>query len=104
MTDEETLDKMEKDLHNLARNYDVHNNAAAKHLRDAAKEIRQARDGLKGTYSPPDPEESFRSKMFDPKRPTYRPTKRESDDEVVAYCPRVRRAGVRETGRVGSAL
>ena len=65
MTDEETLDKMEKDLHNLARNYDVHNNAAAKHLRDAAKEIRQARDGLKGTYSPPDPEESFRSKMFD---------------------------------------
>ena len=65
MTDEETLDKMEKDLHNLARKYDVHNNAAANRLRDAAKGIRQAREGLSGSYSPPDPEESFRSKMFD---------------------------------------
>ena len=54
---------MEKDLHNLARNYDVHNNAAANHLRDAAKEIRQARDGLGHTaHLIP---KSFRSKMFD---------------------------------------
>jgi hypothetical protein len=63
--DSEILDKMEKDLHKLAAKIEVQDNAAADHLRTAAKEIHQAMDRLKGSDSPPEPEERFRSKMFD---------------------------------------
>lgn len=65
MSDSEILDKMEKDLHNLAAKLDVQDNTAANHLRTAAKEIHQALDRMKGSYSPPTPEERFRSNMFD---------------------------------------
>ena len=44
MTDEETLDKMEKDLHNLARNYDVHNNAAAIYATRRRRYVRRVTD------------------------------------------------------------
>jgi hypothetical protein len=53
--DVETLDKIAKDLNNLAEKYGVQDSPAAEHLHTAVTQIRQAIERLSESYSPPSP-------------------------------------------------